>query len=105
MKIGLAVGIPLTAVVFGAVAILVFWRERRWKKEMQEMRAHGIPSSYGASYGATKYPPNSTSQDMSTSRTDHSGMTPEDRLSNFTAQPNPRTVNELSYELANSARS
>ena len=104
MKIGLAVGIPLTAIVFGAVAILVFWRERRSKKEMQETRARRIPSSYGASYGATKNPQDSTSQGMSTTRTDHSGITPEERLSDFTAQPNPVTVNERSYELA-SARS
>ena len=46
MKVGLAVGIPLTALVFGAVAIWVFRHEHHSKKQMQKMYAHKMPSSH-----------------------------------------------------------
>lgn len=40
MKVGVGVGVPVGALCLIAVAFLFFWRERRWKKGMQEMQAH-----------------------------------------------------------------
>lgn len=91
MKIGLGVGIPLTAIVVGAVAIWALRRELRLKKQMQEMHARMIPSSYDANEN-----PDPTSPGMSTSTHDDSGITLEERLLVSTSQPNPVMVNELS---------
>lgn len=90
MRIGLAVGIPLTALVFGAVAIWVFRHERHSKKQMEEMHAQKILSSSN-----TNKNPYINPQGLLTATQHDSGAIHEGRFLNSTSHSNPVTINGL----------
>ena len=53
VKIGVDIGVPVGFLLISAIALFAFWRERRLKGHMQELRSRWIPVDYFAQGNST----------------------------------------------------